>query len=532
MIDNEKSGKNEEAAAAPSGGPLARAWHGIRRNFLQVIFDYPFLLWIGLIALIAELGYAMLNIATLPLHLDIDLHAAWATGWVLASFLLVEAIFKSPFGALGDRIGRRPLLIAGPMWSGLCCWAMYYANSAWQFILLQGLNGLGFAAFWPSCFSTIADRVQRRDMTRAMSVFNLTYMFGIALGPLAKALTSTEDVRAQVIGRITKLESAQADARWLNNSRWDAFHSHGRLAHHVINNAVIRTRVTAHLAGKSDYDIGELAATLHITNQHRFPFLIVAVLFLTTSLLSILLAARQRPAAGGVGSDSATIVDSSPTVDPHAPVKETLMQQVAIGMKTIPWMMAIAFFIFMGVGFLSPCMEPYFLKVYGATEKQFGVMMLPIMGIIGVMALPMGRLGDRWGTTRSVRTGMLACAVGMWCAVVHPLLIHLHGMPAFLGSFWIMALIVAIVGLGFVMASPAWMARVTEMAPPHLRGAVLGAASMAQGCGALLGGVVGGHLWAIYSNTRFPEAPMLGCAIMLTIGSGLALWQVRDEVGV
>lgn len=507
-------------------------------NFLRVLIDYPFLIALGAIALLAELGYAILNIATLPLHLDVDLHEASWTGLVLASFLTVEAVFKTPFGALGDRIGRKPLMVAGPFFSGLCCFIMYYLTQAWQFMIVHGLNGLGFAAFWPSCFSTIADRVRKQDLTLAMSVFNLTYMLGIALGPLAKTLTGNQDVKVDVIRKLTQERMLQAAGKPLppmgpGSHFGRALHQAARAVGHAVDVTKIKAETSWQVSHMSTYELRDAAGKFHLVNHHHFPFLLVGCIFMLTSLMSLVLVSNRKPGGSpdAPRKDRTTLVvppaEEDTTVNPHAASSLSLGQQILIGMKTIPWMMVIAFTIFMGIGFLTPCMEPYILKVYRITEQQFSFGLLPIALFIGALALPMGRLGDKWGSARSVRLGMMICAGGLWLCAFHPLILKIHGVPKVLGSFGPMSVLVAIVGAGFVIASPAWMARVTEMAPNNLRGAVLGAASMAQGVGALVGTVVGGYLWANFKDS-FPEAPMFAAAILLTIGTLLALWQVPN----
>ncbi|MDQ2732022.1 MAG: MFS transporter [Armatimonadota bacterium] len=533
--------------SAPPESLGGRLYQSFYDNFLRVLIDYPFLIALGAIALLAELGYAILNIATLPLHLDVDLHEASWTGLVLASFLTVEAVFKSPFGALGDRIGRKPLMVVGPLFSSACCFVMYYLTQAWQFMIVHGFNGLGFAAFWPSCFSTIADRVRKEDLTKAMSVFNLTYMLGIALGPLAKTLTGNQDVKMDVIRRLTRERILEAAGKPLppmgpGSHFGRALHQAARAVGHAVDESAIRFQVMRHVSHMSTYELRDTAGRLHLVNHHHFPFLLVGCIFLLTSLMAVVLIPNRKPGgspdaprtdqagvapiADGAGITAAAEEEEA-VVNPHAASSLSLLQQITVGMKTIPWMMVIAFTIFMGIGFLTPCMEPYILKVYRITEKQFSFGLLPIALFIGVLALPMGRLGDKWGSARSVRLGMIICAAGLWLCAFHPLILNIPGVPKILGSFGPMSVLVAIVGAGFVIASPAWMARVTEMAPNNLRGAVLGAASMAQGVGALVGTVVGGYLWAHYKDS-FPEAPMFAAATLLTIGTLLALWQVPN----
>src|SRR3954465_2784855 len=76
------------------------------------------------VALLAEIGYAVLNISTMPVYLEAAPTNTWISngrgfgasiiGLVLVAFLLVEAIFKSPMGHLADRFGPKKLMLIGP----------------------------------------------------------------------------------------------------------------------------------------------------------------------------------------------------------------------------------------------------------------------------------------------------------------------------------------------------------------------------------------------------------------------------------
>ena len=96
--------------------------------------------------------------------------------------------------------------------------------------------------------------------------------------------------------------------------------------------------------------------------------------------------------------------------------------------------------------------------------------------------MPAGYLADKWGKTRCVRLGFLLCALGLWGI---PILHHLHtGMTGFMVS-------AGVLGAGFVLAFPAWLALLTELGGEKQRGTVFAAVSTAQGVGALAGAVIG-----------------------------------------
>ena len=67
-------------------------------------------------ALLAEIGYAVLNISTMPVYLKNDrAFSTFSISLVIMAFLLSEAVMKGPMGHLADRLGHRRLMLIGPL---------------------------------------------------------------------------------------------------------------------------------------------------------------------------------------------------------------------------------------------------------------------------------------------------------------------------------------------------------------------------------------------------------------------------------
>ena len=141
------------------------------------------------IALLAEIGYAVLNVSTMPVYLRDDRQFGTSViGVVLVAFLLSEAVFKSPMGHLADKYGHKTLMTVGPALSVATCLLSFVVPrhggspvEVLAFVFLRMLDGIGAAMLWPAAFAAMGDSVDDNERQQAMSLLNLCYMLGIAL---------------------------------------------------------------------------------------------------------------------------------------------------------------------------------------------------------------------------------------------------------------------------------------------------------------------------------------------------------------
>ena len=185
----------------------------------------------------------------------------------------------------------------------------------------------------------------------------------------------------------------------------------------------------------------------------------------------------------------------------------------------VPDMLVLNLCVFIGVGLLMPIFKLYVVQRYGLSEVSIGAVVAPAALTLGLIAIPMGRLSDKWGVMVSVRLGILLCALGMWGVAISP-------------DFKIAAFSSAFIGAGFILAYPAWMAVVSASGSPEQRGQLLGAVGMAEGIGAVIGVTIGP---IIYSSHWSPvpwishySLPFYLSAILLSISAVIAFtWVAR-----
>ncbi|MER8823408.1 MFS transporter [Mesorhizobium sp. M0991] len=149
--------------------------------------------WIGL-AIIALpcILYAMdltvLNLAVPSLSADLKPTAAQLL-WIVDIYGFLAAGSLLIMGALGDRIGRRKLLLIGSTSFGLLSLVAAFARSAEMLILARALLGIAGATLAPSTLSLISNMFRYdRQRTFAVSVWVASFSFGGAIGPVVGGL--------------------------------------------------------------------------------------------------------------------------------------------------------------------------------------------------------------------------------------------------------------------------------------------------------------------------------------------------------
>jgi MFS family permease len=188
--------------------------------------------------------------------------------------------------------------------------------------------------------------------------------------------------------------------------------------------------------------------------------------------------------------------------------------------RTVPQFLLLAFVTFFGIGCIALLVKIFAIDEFGLTEQQFGALFLGPALIIGLIALPAGHLADRWGKTRAVRLGFVLAAVGMWGI---PFLHHLGRSHAIEELGFIVS--ASVMGVGFVLAFPAWLALLTSLAGEKQRGTIFGTVSTAQGVGVLCGALVGSTLYSHVGHI----APFVAAAALISAGAALSLIFVRER---
>lgn len=146
--------------------------------------------WIGLAVLMLPVLLVSVDNTILNFALPQISEALLPTGtqllWILDSYPLVLAGLLVTMGSLGDRIGRRKLLLIGSAGFGIVSVLAAFAPTAGLLIAARASLGLFGATLMPSTLSLLRNLFLDRDQRRlAIAIWASGFAAGSALGPIA-----------------------------------------------------------------------------------------------------------------------------------------------------------------------------------------------------------------------------------------------------------------------------------------------------------------------------------------------------------
>ncbi len=405
----------------------------------QYYAEHRDLIRVSVVATSSSLGFGVLNQSAIP---PLVQWRGWVAyiGLIYATFAITETFFKTPMGSLSDRLGRRSIYVGAAILAGLSAFLWTVVKSLPLILVIRTLDGIGSAGVWTTTIVAMGGTVDAPARTTAMGVFTITYLGGLALGPLIGGFAN--DATASVLTS----------------------------------------------------------------------FYLASALFLVAGVLAyFLVPQRIREAADSAGG--------------AAPARRySFLQAIWIALRSVPDYMFMALVAFFSIGLLIPIMKLFAMEQLGMSGETYGLIVLPVVLILAVATLGAGRLANWWSKATSVHLGLAISAGAMFLVP----LVH---------EMWSFGALATFIGLGFVIGMPAWLALVSDMSAPSVRGSVIGALGTGQGVGVITGVVLGSYLYnsvPIHSlgiNLDSRYTPFVVSALGLTLACVLALIFVREGTG-
>ena len=137
--------------------------------------------------LIVVLDNTVLNIALPTIQSDLNATAGELV-WAIDSYILAFAALLFTWGALGDRYGRKRILVIGLIIFGLASAASAFATSPGMLIGFRAVMGVGGAAVMPTTLAIITVVFPPHERGKAIGAWAGAVGAAVALGPVLGGL--------------------------------------------------------------------------------------------------------------------------------------------------------------------------------------------------------------------------------------------------------------------------------------------------------------------------------------------------------
>lgn len=175
----------------PTSNPSAPGGRGIAGRFLGWSQNPGVLLAMVGQTFINMLGVGIIG-PVLPLYANSFGVSAALVGLLISSFGIARIPINVPVGALAERIGRRPLLVAGPLLMAVSAILSGMATTFPQLIAFRMLQGVGSAFQMTAGMIVVADISTPRDRGRTMSTYQGALLLGVSVGPIIGGLVGEQ----------------------------------------------------------------------------------------------------------------------------------------------------------------------------------------------------------------------------------------------------------------------------------------------------------------------------------------------------
>jgi multidrug resistance protein len=180
-------------------------------------------------AFIDMVGFALV-LPLLPLYAKDFGASATTIGFLLASFAAAQLLTAPLWGRLSDRVGRRPVIVAGQVMNAIAFLLFAASHSVWLLLLSRLAQGAGGGTIAANQ-AYIADAVQPAQRAKALGWLTAATSAGVMLGPAlgSASLVWTESTAAPgLIAAVLCFLNIFFAWRWLPESTSDASRSASR----------------------------------------------------------------------------------------------------------------------------------------------------------------------------------------------------------------------------------------------------------------------------------------------------------------
>lgn len=374
--------------------------------------------------------------------------------WIVDIFALVLAALLLPAGAIGDRFGRRRVMLTGfAVFVAAGIWATL-ADTVTQLFIARGLGGLGAALIFPGTLSTLTGALPAEQRSRAIGLWVASASMGGTVGSIAAGALTEEFWYGSIFLAFTIVGAATGLA------------------------------VLAYVPETSDPEHANLDPVGSVLSLVGIGGLVLAV---TEGPVKgwtepITVAGFAAAAVGLVGFITYEMRTTRPMLD----VRLFGLRRFRTGSLSI----FVQFLAIFGFFFTA---AQYLAFVAGYSPLEVALAFLPLAPCVPLVSTRSAHWSRRFGPGRIGGIGLGLMAAGF--AVI----------AAFVDAdspYWVLAVGLVLFGLGLGMASPPATEAIIEALPPAKQGVASAVNDLARELGGALGiAILGSALTAGYRST-------------------------------
>jgi DHA1 family multidrug resistance protein-like MFS transporter len=108
-----------------------------------------------------------------------------ATTMIFSAFTIVSTPLSIHGGIISDKLGRKPLVMAGLLLYAVASFLFPFSGSTYDWIVVRALQGAGAGFFFPAVTALLSEVTSYEERGHALSVYNVGLGAGLAAGPIS-----------------------------------------------------------------------------------------------------------------------------------------------------------------------------------------------------------------------------------------------------------------------------------------------------------------------------------------------------------
>ena len=463
--------------------------HALRRTFRRIDWSSPqtrILIGVMAPAVITGMDHHMFGVTVPAIRSHFDLDADTAA-WVVMSYSLPFMALMPLYGRMGDRLGKRLLLLIGTAIFFVGSLLAMTAPSLGMFMAGRFVQGMGAAGFVPLCIALITQRFPAAERGRALGTWNsVVPLAGLMLPYFAGLLVDALSWRA-------------------------------------IFPAIALTAVIGFFTIRHNIRPLTTAVDFRFLRTFDWP----GVILLSSALVTLFFYTSSRPVTGRPALQDWRLLLAWPLLftllilwerrrpDPYIDLGLFRNRTFSVASLCAGLRMALM----TSVSFLIPL---YVSDVHGGNASVIGIVLMLQAGMLFVTSRAGGQLADRWGGRLPVAGGMAGLAVVMALMAILPETAPLWAVVAVTMGHGLM------IGMSLAPLHRAAMQGIDDADT----GLAAGLYSMIRFGGQIMGTAIAGVL--LQAGLERYAAPVQAYQSVFWIFAGVALlatfaaWQIRE----